>query len=293
MALFPDVIDLELTSRCNLDCVMCVRVAQKNRLGDMSTALLDRVLSESLAVAGRTFRLHGIGEPLLAPTFRDAVKRISRDSRGHHIALITNGHRLDRETSRFLLGQGIQQITVSLGAATAATYQQVRNSPAFERVVKNVIGLIDARDRMGAPTHIEVQLVRVPPADREVEAFVAFWSRFDVGIQVWHNFNDGRAALGEAPSLDFPPCPHLWSYTGICWDGRVTICCVDAFRMHIVGNANLQSLAEIYNGPLQESLRKLHVEHRTDLMPLCIHCTFRDDRHVALSGHPFRGRPCA
>ena len=85
MTVIPEIVDLELTNRCNLDCVMCPRVMQKIRMGDMSRQLLDRVLDEVLEWPGRTFRLHGIGEPLLAPQFRYAVQRIKADPRGHRI----------------------------------------------------------------------------------------------------------------------------------------------------------------------------------------------------------------
>ncbi|MEM6531067.1 MAG: radical SAM protein [Myxococcota bacterium] len=278
---FPTVIELELSNRCNLDCIMCPRLPQTLNMGDMSEALLHRVLGEALDVPGRIFRLHGIGEPLLSPLFRPAVERIKSDPGDHRIELLTNGHLLSRDMVRFLVRQEVDDVTISVAAATAESYLEVRRSKKFDRVVRNTVRLIDERDRTGADMRISVQLVRVPPADQEVDAFVDFWSRFDVVIEIWHDMNWGRRAFGAPATLDLEPCQHLWRHSVVCWDGRVGICCVDSARMHVVGNANQSSLREVYNGPEIEALRDIHRRRETYKMPICVDCSYRDDRHIA------------
>jgi MoaA/NifB/PqqE/SkfB family radical SAM enzyme len=290
MSFIPAIIDLELTNRCNLDCAMCPRIMQKMRLGDMSREILDGVLDEVLEWPGRIFRLHGIGEPLMAPQFRYAVERIKADPRGHRIDLVTNGQLLDREMTRFLLRHAVDTITVSVGAATEEAYRAVRGGRHFEKVVRNAVGAIDERDRRGAPTKIEVQLVRVPPADAQEQAFIDFWSRFDVTIEVWRDINRGRRAFDDVLTLDRPPCEMLRDYTVVCWEGRVGICCVDVPRFHIVGDVTQESLQQIYNGKRIQSLRDLHERRETSLMPLCVDCSFRDGKHIAYSCNVFRAK---
>ena len=46
MELFPKTIELELSNRCNLDCVMCPRLHKTLNLGKMSEDLITRVLDE-------------------------------------------------------------------------------------------------------------------------------------------------------------------------------------------------------------------------------------------------------
>jgi hypothetical protein len=285
MSCFPEIIDLELSNRCNLSCAMCPRLPQNARSGAMSVELLDRLLDEALALPGRTFRLHGSGEPLLAPTFKHAIERITAAPGEHGVSLVTNGHLLDREMIRFLLSHQVRQITVSIGAATAASYQKVRSSPNFDKVVKNAIHLIDERDRRGSPTVIDVQLVRVPPADVETEAFVQFWSRFNVVIEIWHDVNWGRRALGVPATLDLPPCERLWDSTVVCWDGRVALCCIDCYRLHVVGNVASASLREVYNGLILSAIREMHRQRQATCLPLCVDCSFRDGKHIAFSAN--------
>lgn len=285
---FPLIFDLELSNRCNLDCVMCPRLPQKLHMGDMERALLDKVLDEALAVPGRRFRLHGIGEPLLSPHFEHAIERIKGAPGDPFVELITNGHLLSRERVRFVLRNEVDQVTVSVAAATAAGYEAVRRSPKFDLVVRNTLRLIDERTRLGAPTKITVQLVRVPPVDREVDAFVEFWRRFDVEIEIWHDLNWGLRATHTPATLEHPPCQHLYDYTVVCWDGRVGICCIDPGRMYILGNAKKDSVRDLYNGPVMQRLRALHQRGALNEMPICIDCSFRDGSHVAFSANVHR-----
>ena len=285
---FPLIFDLELSNRCNLDCVMCPRMPQKLHMGDMERSLLDKVLDEALAVPGRRFRLHGIGEPLLSPHFEHAVERIKGAPLDHVVELITNGHLLNRERVRFILRHEVDQVIVSVAAATAAGYEAVRRSTKFDLVVRNTLRLIDERTRLGAPTKVIVQLVRVPPVDREVDAFVEFWRRFDVEIELWHDLNWGLRVTHTPATLAHPPCPHLDTYTVVCWDGRVGICCVDAGRLHVIGNAATESVRDIYNGAVMQNLRAIHQRGTLYEMPICIDCSFRDGSHVAFAGNVHR-----
>jgi MoaA/NifB/PqqE/SkfB family radical SAM enzyme len=285
MSHFPRVVELELSNRCNLDCVMCPRTPQKLHLGDMSRALLDKVLDETLAVAKRSFRLHGIGEPLLSPQLRYAVERIKGHPGDHRVELFTNAHLLNRETARFLLGQGVDELVVSVAAATPAGYEAVRKSTKFDLVLKNTVRLIDERERMHAPTEIAVQLVRLPAVEHELEPFVEFWSRFDVTVLVWHDLNWGRRAAGKPATLDQPPCKHLVDYTMVCWDGRVGICCVDAGRLHVVGDLTRQTVREAFNSEVMERIRAVHERREYGLMPICADCSFRDASHIAFEAN--------
>lgn len=287
-SLFPRILDLELSNRCNLDCVMCERTPQKMHMGDMSRELLDKVLDEALAVPRRRFRLHGVGEPLLSPHFEHAVSRI-KQAPGDHIAeLITNGHLLNRERVRFILKSEVDEVNVSVAAATAEGYLAVRKSTKFDLVVRNTVRLIDEKTRLGAPTRVIVQLVRVPPVDAEVDAFVEFWRRFDVEIDIWHDLRWGLRAQGKPATLAHPPCEQLYDYTVVRWDGRIGICCVDAGHLHMIGDAASGSLRSIYNGPRMNALRAIHQRGTLYEMPICVDCSFRGANHVAFSGNVHR-----
>ena len=44
---FPSYLTLEMTNRCNLDCVMCPRAQQTRPVGDLEIDLLEKILKEA------------------------------------------------------------------------------------------------------------------------------------------------------------------------------------------------------------------------------------------------------
>ena len=277
---FPHIIDIELTNRCNLNCIMCPRYPQRQNLGDMSEDLLTKILDETLHRPQKVYRLHGIGEPLLAPTLKTAINRIMSSSNNHFVDFITNGQLLTRDMGKFLLYQQLSQITISLGAATATTYQKIRGKTNFSAIVRNIITLIDENARLGSRSKIIVQLVKVDEATDEIEDFINFWRKFPVEIEIWHDFRDGRSNIDPACEKDLSPCKHLYEYIGITWHGEVRICCQDPTLMYRVGEMSKNSIEEIYNCPQMNELRDIHQRGTLDDMPICQYCSFRDDSHI-------------
>ena len=85
--------------------------------------------------------------------------------------------------------------------------------------------------------------------------------------------------------MDQDPCRHLYDYTVVCWDGRVGICCVDAGRLHVVGDVTQTSLARAYNSEVMERIRAVHTSREYTKMPICVDCSFRDASHIAFEAN--------
>ena len=71
------------------------------------------------------------------------------------------------------------------------------------------------------------------------------------------------------------PCRFLWTDLVINWNGEVPACCQDYEGSMVVGDANLLSLKEIWNGRLLQNLRTKHLENKMDQIPLCKVCDYR------------------
>lgn len=63
-------------------------------------------------------------------------------------------------------------------------------------------------------------------------------------------------------------CSHPYKYMTVYWDGRVAACCADYNASYIVGDANKDTLDEIWNCPRMQHLR-------TDSAPLCKGCNLK------------------
>lgn len=150
----PRSLYVETTSRCNSLCETCIltfggREPQKDlswdefrRIVDQFPAL-DRVL------------LHGIGEPLLN---RDLVQMISHlKARGATVLFNSNVITLGPRLRTSLIESGLDELRVSLDAATPGTYARVRGVDALPRVLANLEGLAEAKQRAGV-SHPRVSL---------------------------------------------------------------------------------------------------------------------------------------
>lgn len=130
---------LELTYRCNLDCVFCY-----NDVG-LAGRPLDRArwlaLLDELAEGGVLHLTLSGGEPLAHPDFF-AIGAGARE-RGFVVRVKSNGHALRGAIARRLAEEvDPYLVEVSLHGATAATHdRQTRVPGSFERLVENLRGL--------------------------------------------------------------------------------------------------------------------------------------------------------
>jgi radical SAM protein with 4Fe4S-binding SPASM domain len=78
-----------------------------------------------------------------------------------------------------------------------------------------------------------------------------------------------------------PTVPEL----GVCWDflhhlsidkdGRVSPCVrFDPYGEHVIGDANIERLEDIWNGTRRQEWLKLHLKGRRDKIPLCKKCEY-------------------
>ncbi len=141
----PVFANIEITTRCNLNCRYCARVLlERQDKKDMSLNTFRRIL-ELLPHAYRV-TLVGLGEPLLHPGIVDFVD-IAR-SMGRRVGIVTNAMCLDSSVSSDLLKAGLDFITFSIDGADQEVSSSVRTGTDFDRVIKNVKGFMDVERKI-------------------------------------------------------------------------------------------------------------------------------------------------
>jgi MoaA/NifB/PqqE/SkfB family radical SAM enzyme len=88
--------------------------------------------------------LHGIGEPLLNTELADIIRYLK--GKDVYVFFNSNGLLLNQKWADELLESGLDELRVSLDAATASTYARVRGSKDFARVVRNMEVLTQVRN---------------------------------------------------------------------------------------------------------------------------------------------------
>jgi len=142
----PVCLYLETTNRCNLLCTTCPRTyAELEPPADMSwelfTSIVDQIPGLQRAV------LHGVGEPMLVKHLPRMVSYLKQ--RGVYVLFNTNGTVLNERNGRALIEAGLDELRVSLDAANAKTYREIRGKNFFSRILTNVRTFRNLQEREG------------------------------------------------------------------------------------------------------------------------------------------------
>jgi radical SAM protein with 4Fe4S-binding SPASM domain len=163
-----DSLDMELTERCNNNCIHCYinlladdRHAQKREL---STGEIQEILQEAVSLGCLTVRFTG-GEPLLREDFEDLYVFARR--LGLRVALLTNATLLTPALTRvFTRISPLIPIEITLYGMTRSSYEAVtRVSGSFEAAWLGIRVLLEKK----VPFVVKGALL--PPSSGEMEEF--------------------------------------------------------------------------------------------------------------------------
>jgi MoaA/NifB/PqqE/SkfB family radical SAM enzyme len=134
----PRQLYIEVTNRCNSLCASCpltydhfLPFEPKHHL----TWPQFRRIVDQLPLLERAV-LHGIGEPLLNPHLPRFVAHLKE--RGAYVLFNTNALLLDERRGDALCAAGLDELRVSLDAASPALYHRLRGIDKFEPIVANL-----------------------------------------------------------------------------------------------------------------------------------------------------------
>lgn len=145
----PEELYLEVTNRCNLKCTTCPQSwGMPETSADLMPETARRLLDQLPAV--RRVVLHGIGEPTLNPRLPELIQVVKE--RGAYALFNTNGLLLRGGLLEALVLSGLDEVRISVDAATPETYRLVRGADMFSRVIANAGALNETRERLGSTT---------------------------------------------------------------------------------------------------------------------------------------------
>lgn len=276
---FPEVILIDNCNACNLRCSMCDHksMTRYRKKQTMDIGLYRQIIDE-IAIENPSARVWEIffGEPFLC---RDMPERV-RYAKGKglkDVVLNSNGMLMTESRSKALIEAGLDAIYVGIDAASPQTYNQIRIGGNFEKAITNVLRYRDLLAKYGnGKQKLFVQFVVSDINEHEVEAFRNFWSERQVNVKIRPKVS--WAGLVEATNIAKneqvrrKPCYWLMRTINICADGRIALCSVDVHCRVPCGDANRQSLKEIWQGVLRH-YRSMHRQEKfEDLPQMCANC---------------------
>jgi len=245
-----DFLWLELTNRCNLECVHCYTESGP-RTGDLDLLTTDdylSVMSEAYALGCRRMQFIG-GEPQLNRDFHRLLVA-SKEIGFEFVEVFSNLTRLDEETLRFAQGAGIRFAT-SVYSDDPATHGAItNNASSHARTIRNLKRLIDS----GVSTRAAVIVIDQEAADVErTKLFLADLGVGHIRASEVREFGRGEKILSRGAQMS--------GLCGHCWSGRLCVApdgsvypCVMA-RQWPIGNVLERPLVDMVHGEALAEVR--------------------------------------
>ena len=276
VANFPPYLLIEPTSICNLRCVMCFQIDEtftrdKSMMGLMSWELFTSVVDQAAENGCDAITMASRGEPTLHKRFGEMLHYIHK--KGFLDTKInTNATLLNEALIRDILGSEVANVTFSVDAITAESYEKIRVRGKFDQVLDNIklFNKIRAEDFPNSKTTTRISGVAVDP-DQNPEEMEQFWSDLVDEVVIvpslprWDSYNNPRFMRNEA-------CEILYSRMYVWWDGTCNPCDFDYKSLLTVGNANTQSLVDIWKSEKYTRFRTLHENMRRSELNPCDRC---------------------
>jgi len=135
----PRKLNIEVTTRCNLNCEMCMRKLWKEDGSDMTMETYRALLPTFPEI--ESVNIIGIGEPLLNGNIIEMI-RLGKEHLPTNgaFSLTTNATLLDDDMAEQLVSSGLDDIVVSIDGAT----------PSLDQVLTNIERLTKAKKKLGS-----------------------------------------------------------------------------------------------------------------------------------------------
>ena len=284
----PTHLWFEPTNTCNARCPLCPTGA-----GQLSRppAFLDFDLYKQIIdeVRPQTIYFWNYGEPFLHPNIFEMF-RYGAD-RGALTYVSSNGFVFyDPKNIDRLLNSGLHTLILGIDGLDAATFNQYRVGVNFKRVVEGLQLLLQQR-----PFDLNViwQFIVMRHNQHQVEQARSIAQQLGIKFAlkaVSLDMLPQRANSDEHLPEDMQYSRYEWQNESLvlkgglhsCYfvdatlvinaDGHVVPCCFDAQGLLTLGNAQSQSIAEIWNGQPLQALREKLQQARQSLKP-CNTCS--------------------
>ena len=143
----PFFVDIDVTSRCNMNCLGCQYhssesrgpSAGKEKTGDISKELVQRLGEELKEIGTREIIITGEGEPFLHPQLTEIIASLK--ALDFNIQLFTNGTLIDEEIAASILDSGVDILKVSLWASNLEEYSKMypgNNPKLFPKTMEGI-----------------------------------------------------------------------------------------------------------------------------------------------------------
>ncbi|HZO90091.1 MAG TPA: radical SAM protein [Chthonomonadaceae bacterium] len=295
----PPGIEIEMTNRCNLACIQCLRSLglKPYKLGDMDFENYKKILAQFPYVMNLS--LNGFGEPMMYKHFFEVVEYSRKERPWCKIGIYSNGMLINEEKAYRLMNCGLTELNISIDAAYPDTYRRVRRGGKLDVLHENIRRLVRVRQETRARfPMIGMNFVMlndnegelVPFVEQAAEFSVDFlncitYASYDWGFKnkrtpdsykreldaAWKRMEELGVRCKSFPSPDISwsdpkrpfDCQFFWGDNfRVTYSGEITLgCCTPFKETYSYGNLLERPFSEIWNNEFFQRNRELAKKH--------------------------------
>ena len=272
----PPQLDIELNGGCNMKCPFCLHGYGEKRPNTLMPMEQYRALiDEAVALGVRGLKLNYINEPMLRKDLEQCIA-YAKDAGMLNVYMVTNGTLLNAKRRTSMLDSGITKVFISLDAATSRTYNRQRLSGKFDLVVRNILAVVEERDRRGLKYPlVRVSFLRNALNIHEEEAFREFWQdKVDMlSFQKMNDLPDLDSGLTiKEQGMEAEGCTFPFKQLVVDHEGDILPCCKMGGKKLALGNIESMTLERAWNSNKMKALQLMHKEIRWQENPVCTRC---------------------
>ncbi len=195
------------------------------------------------------------GRILLHNRILDCV-RYAKQKGIMEVSTLTNGLRLDEDMFRELMEAGLDWITISFDGI-GATYEQIRRPIKYDRAVEKISNY--ARIKQGAgrvKPVVKIQSI-LPAIENDPKTFYDVFAPISDMVSA-NPLIDFMQSKRDIPKIGSFSCPQIYQRQVVGADGLCLMCANDEEGKLITGDANRQSIHEIWHGAEMTRVRDIH-----------------------------------
>jgi radical SAM protein with 4Fe4S-binding SPASM domain len=246
---FPLHLIIEVTSVCNMNCVMCNRNVMTRKQTFLPLADYKKIIDEAVENGVMSISLYALGEPMLHKNIREMISYAKRMGIPY-VDLSTNAM-IDM---RPLLGTGLNEMIVSIDG-DEKTFSSIRIGGNYKKVVENLNNFIQEQKegRYDYPL-VRLQVIDFQPPKYDVDKLIEEWlGKVDVVYKknleamsqsLGDNVLDKKAIALRNEGRE--PCKQLYHTMTINADGTIAYCCHDPYGTSVVGNIKENTLKDCW-----------------------------------------------
>jgi len=274
---FPLNIIIEPSNYCNLNCTTCANNKMTRSKGRMDIRLYKKLIDE-IAIENPYVRiwLDYYGEPLLQQFKLFYMIDYAKKKGLSNISFNTNGTLLNQEMTEMVLDSGLDFISIDCDGFSKEVYEKIRVNANRDVTYANIEYFLKRRAERGLKKPIvEVKVMEMQENAHEIDTIIKYWRNRGAWTTTrrlisWAGMVDEISPIAQENRV---ACGNAVGVMAITWDGKVVNCVMDVNAEYVCGDANTESIKEIWKRRNETMVRK-HIEHRFDELPeICRNCT--------------------